>query len=163
MMPRKNFLQFHAIFALGILTNTVTGIMMMQNIFFGRVVSRIHIVSGVVIFSVLFLLLATKKGRSATKVISNMTRPSLRDLKNRNLLFFSFKTINLLFASLVVIQLISGLILSTGFFDWPFIYTLHRLVTPVLIITLVTHVILATSFRRTVNNRIKSAKTTTVS
>jgi hypothetical protein len=162
-MPRKNFLQFHAVFALGILTNTVTGIMMMQNIFFGIIVSRIHIVSGVVIVSLLLLLLTTKKGRSATKVISNMTRPSLRDIKNRNFLVFSFKSVNLLFATLVVLQLLSGLILSTGFLYRPFVYSLHSYATPILVFTLITHVILATTFRRNVNKKIKSAKTTTVS
>jgi hypothetical protein len=152
-MPKKDFVWFHLSLALSILLNTVTGVLFMQNIYGYPILPWIHRISGTVILLVMGLMVTTKKGRSASKVFTAMSKPRYQELKKGNYLTFGFKLVNLVFVSLLFVQLASGLSLSTGLFYRPWILSVHRMATPALILMVLLHAIYATVFNRNIKNR----------
>lgn len=147
-MAKKNFLFFHGFFATAILLNVITGFLMVRNIFFIAFISLslIHRISGGLLLLTILLLFATNKGRSALRIISAMTKPNIMDLKRKNILLFSFKLLNLIFITAVILQLATGIILIFNLFLTQAIYTLHyNLALPIIVIIL-SHIFLAVLF-----------------
>lgn len=156
-MARKNFLFFHGFFASAIFLNVITGFLMMRNIFFIEFISLsfIHKLAGGLLLLTILLLFATKQGRSGLKVISTMTKPKLVDLKKKNILLFSFKLLNLIFASAVLLQLITGMILIFNLFWLQVIYRIHFLLALPLIVIIFSHIVLAVLFNAKKNAQTK--------